>query len=426
MKLKNIFAKIIRSDYTTVFTFDLLAKLLMVVATVFLVRILTTDEYALYTNFSEIGNLMLTIIGTGLSIPYITYSSEQNSRGNSHNTILFNTCCILIAFVSIVSFVLLPVITYVYKLPLILAIIGLLYGGFQSQNKLCQAYFQAKNEFQKSGFITNFKNLLLVVIIGFVFLIFHQISALSAAVVTMTSAVIVFFVCVFWIWKDNRSKNLQISSRLLVNLLSESKWLILYLIFQSFFSSICIIILNKFGTNEDVANFGVAYKYYNLLLMFLTSLQTVLRVKTSQKDIVDSAEKRRIFSMNWLKRIWPIVGIITLIGIISAPFIFPFINGKEYTSSIIVFQILMISVFLGYSFSPNTSIMIAAKRHKLLFIIAVVCCVIGGAICYFLLPYLGVAATAISITVSNFVLNFTVFIIILTDKKESVVQDTSE
>jgi O-antigen/teichoic acid export membrane protein len=394
----------------------MIGKLIMAIVTILLVRLLSTEDYAIYTNFSEIGNIFLSIVGTGLSIPFVTYSVEQYSRGINESNTLYNTCCFLIVALTFVALAFLPIATDVYNLSYVLATIGIIYGSLQSLNKLAQSFFQAKNEFRKSGIVTNFKNVSLLIFLVFTFLILKKTNATIASVITALSALVAFVAASFWIFKENNSIGLHFSASLLKKLISESKWLILYLIFQSFFSSVCIVILNAYGTQIDVANFGVANKYYNLLLMFLTSLQTVLRVKTCQKEMVDSAEKRREFSVNWLKKVWPLAGSVCLVAVLSAGVILPFLNGDGYAPSITVFRVLMLSVFFGYVFSPNTSIMIAAKRHKLLFFLAVGCCVIGAAICYFLLPVLGVVAAAISITISNLLLNLTGFIIIMKAK----------
>jgi len=416
MKVKAFLNKAIKSDYLTVFSFDLIAKAIVAVTTIAFVRLLSKEDYAIYTNFTEVSALLLSIVGNGIAIPYATYSTEQNSRGNSNGNVLFNTCCFLILLLTILSLTMLPIVTDVYNISIFIAVFAIAYGGLQSQNKLAQAYFQAKGEFRHSGYATNFKNISLLVCVIIVFAFARKISANVAVIITCISAFIAFAACVIWIWKDNKSISFSVSKHLLKLLFSESKWLVLYLIFQSFFSSVCVVILNTYGTVSDVANFGVANKYYNLLLMFLTSLQTVLRVKTCQKEMVDSAEKRREFSVNWLKKVWPLAGSVCLIAVLSAGVILPFLNGDGYAPSITVFRVLMLSVFFGYVFSPNTSIMIAAKQHKLLFFLAVGCCVIGAAICYFLLPVFGVVAAAISITISNLLLNLTGFIIIMKAK----------
>jgi O-antigen/teichoic acid export membrane protein len=299
-----------------------------------------------------------------------------------------------------------------------LAFLALIYGGVQSQNKLAQSYFQSKSEFRKSGIVNNFKNVSLLVFILAVFVIFHKTSDTAAAVVTTISSTVAFVACVVLIWKDNKSTSLNISLKLLKSLLSESKWLILYFIFQSLFSSVCLVILNQFGTPYDVASFGVANKYYNLLLMFLTSLQTVLRVKTSQKDMVDSANRRKEFSVNWVKRLLPVILAVVVIAAICSGFVLPLLNGEGYDDAVDVFRILLIAVFFGYLFSPNTAVLIAAKKHKTLLLLAIISCVTGGLMCFLLLPVIGVKAAAISIVVSNLILNGTGYIIILRQKDQ--------
>ena len=416
VKVKDYAKRVIKSDYSIVLSFDLLAKAVIAVTTVMLVRVLTIEDYATYTNFSEVSGIFTSIVGTGLSIPYVTYSAEQNSRNNDFGNTLFNTCCLLLLFITILSNIFLPLIISTYKISIALSVLAIVYGGILSQNKLAQSFFQSKMEFKKSGYAVNLKNFSLLALILLVYLFCNHISSESAAVVTTISGAIAFVACFIWIWIDNKSYSIHTSKDMLFRLIGESKWLILYLIFQSLFGSICIILLNQMGTRADVANFGVANKYYGIFLVFLSSLQTVLRVKTNQKEYVDKASKRREFSINWVKQVFPLALAVVLVAELAAGFALPLLNGDGYGNAVAAFRILLLAVFAGYLFSPNTAILIAAKRHKLLLGLAIISCITGGLSCFFLLPYIGVMAAAISIVISNLILNGTGYCIILIAK----------
>lgn len=411
--------KIFRNDYVVVFLFDLIGKIIVGVQSIIVIRLLCPSDYAQYTNFIEIGGLVLSIIGTGLSIPFVTNVALERSNQEAYSFKLYRACCLGVLILSISFLAFLPLFREIYKLSFVSIVIALVYGCAQSLTKMSQSYYQSINKFRISGIILNIRNIILFIVIVLLYFIVDELP-FRALIIVSACAVLVSFLVGDIIISKNQKEQYQIPFKNLfgdlLNLVKESKWLIGHLILTNFFSSICLLMLNIVGTEIDVANYGVANKYYQILMLFLASLQTVLRVKTCDEKFISDDSYRRNYIKKWTIRAFLLSSIIAILGIVISPWALSILNGDGYDSAIPIFQVLLISVVLGYTFSINTVMMISLKKEKILFFNSIICLFISGALCYTLYPIIGAISAAISITVSNGLLNIISFVIIM--KKE--------
>ena len=281
---------------------------------------------------------------------------------------------------------------------------------------MSQSYFQILERFRTSGVILNIRNILMFFALLIIFAMMKTISVQSLMIVSIVGTLLAFFVGDLYI---NRSAtNNELEDKYghfseLFSLIKESGWLIAYLIFANFFSSACLLILNILGTHEEVACYGVANKYFSIMMLFLSSLQTVLRVKTCKPQFVTDSEYRKNFIRSWTRKASILSGAIAAVACLASSFLFPIINGTEYNNAIPIFQVLMIAMALGYTFSVNTIMMISIGKQKFLFGLAFICCVLSGVTCGLLYPLLGAVAAAVSVVVSNAVLNITNYFILM-------------
>lgn len=421
-RIKSKLKKYTASDYFIVLLFDVFAKILMVAATIFIIRILTTKEYAIYIKFQSISSIMFSILGGGLAIAFVRFATEKISRGNHNIYGLFISCNLLIVGLTILLFSLFPLLNNVYGVATYTSCLALAYGGLLSLNKMNESYFQTKEQFRKSGVASNIKNVTLCISVVFVYLALRSISAEHIMLVTLFSSLVAFGIGFIWIRKNSSAhkSESEMSQGILFELIRESGWLIVYFVLVSLFDQGCIIIMSNIASDMDVAVYGVAAKYYMLMLTFLTSISTVLRIKTSKKEIVDDPNARIEFTKNWIKKVWKLAAGVCLLAILSAKFIFPILNGPDYNAAIPVFKILTVGVFISYIFAPNVSVMMAAKLHKLLCVLALISFGINCIICYALIPIWGAKAAAIAVVMSNAVLNGSSTFIILKSKHKPV------
>ena len=404
--------------YIIVLIFDIISKLLMAVATIVIVRLLSIDEYAIYTKFHSISVLSTTIIGTGLALAYVRFAAEKVSRGQDNSFGLFKLCSLLVCLATIISFIAIPIINKSFNTTFFISIISLIYGGVLALNKMNQSYFQVDERFSTSGIITNIKNITLCLGVAVLPIFFSNITATQTIYATIISAIIAYLIGYIYISKNSTTQTFSSDKSLLRALFKESWWLIIYSLLVCLFDQGCVIIMSHIASIEDIAIYGVASKYYALMLTFLSSLMTVLRIRTSNQSMVDSKDNRKAFVLNWIKRVWWIAGAVCLCTILVSRPVLTLLNGNEYIDAVPVFNILVVGVFIGYIFAPNVAVMMSAKRYKELCALALISFIINCVICVTLIPKCGAIGAAVAVVISNAFLNIVSTLIIYYDKKD--------
>ena len=115
-----------------------------------------------------------------------------------------------------------------------------------------------------------------------------------------------------------------------------------------------------------MAAFGAAQRYYAIALGVVPALEAVLRVRTSQPDIVDSVEAQVSAMTSWCKRAAVPASIAILVMAVAAQPLIPWLNHGKYPQSVPVFQILLVGVFAYYVAMPAVSMLMAQRRFRLL------------------------------------------------------------
>ena len=414
--MNKIIHRILYSDYSVVLLFDIIAKILTAITTIFVIRILTVEGYSDYTIYLSLSALIFSVVGSGLSIAYVRFAAERKSRSLGTDMRLYTNSIRYIIVASCLLLFLIPLISSIYKISFVIAGLSILYGCFLSLNKMNQSFFQAETLYKKSGMIINIKNVTMCVLIVLAYLCFHHVGEVAVMSMILGSAVVAFLIGLYIIKNETHVVDIDISSNIFA-LLRESSWCIIYSFFVAMFDQSCVLIMSVCSNHQIIAEYGVASKYYALSLMFLTSLFTVLRVKVSDAVYVDSKEARRKFGIYWIKKVWWIAALICGFCAFAAIYVFPILNGANYYNSIRPFQILLIGVFISYTCAPLTALMLSDKKFKQLSISSFIAMLLGCSICYLLLPSMGANAAAIAVVCSNGLFNVVSAIYILSPNK---------
>lgn len=402
----------IPKDFMKVFTFDIVTKIFSAIISILIINILNTNDYAVYTKFSSIASFILGVIGTGLSFSFVRIATEDVSRGKDTAFSLYKVCIMLTIIAFMIVFLFKRAIKSLYSMGGLATLLSILYGGALSLNRMNQSYFQAKEKYTMSGVIDNIRNIVLCLALIATFLFRGNVPINVLLYITVICMLVAYFIGYFVIRKENNNNFIcKIKSNVIKDMALESGWLILYSAILNMFNQSSLILLSYMSGDISVAEYGVAFKYYTLMLTLLTSIKTVIRVRMSKIDMVDNIEKRINFSYKWIRYTWKPTIIITLVAIIGFGFIFPIINGSEYNNSIAIFRILSIGVCISYLFSTNVANMTSEKRYKELCAICAISLSINIIINYFFIPILGANATAIGTVLANAILNISCFLI---------------
>ena len=150
---------------------------------------------------------------------------------------------------------------------------------------------------------------------------------------------------------------------------AESNWLTLYFIASAGFAYGSMFLVASLLDDSAVASYGAAERYVSIVLGPVAALMTVLRVRTSQSDLVDSHAAQIRMLVQWMKR--SSLATAAVVGAMAAlaPLVIPVIDGGRYPESITIFQLLMIDAFFVYLTMPAPNLLMTQRRFRLLGVI---------------------------------------------------------
>jgi O-antigen/teichoic acid export membrane protein len=183
--------------------------------------------------------------------------------------------------------------------------------------------------------------------------------------------------------------------------LAGSPWLTVYSFASAAYSNADVLVVAALLTKFDTATFGVAQRYYSIVLGAVPALIAVFRVRTSQVDLVDSFAAQRKMVLDWMRRLAPVMTVAALAAATAAPFLLPLIDRGRYPQSIIVFQILLVYAVAVYLILPAPSILMTRRRYALLASLTVATLVVNVAGDILAASAWGVIGVAICASVVN-------------------------
>ncbi len=406
----------IPTDFLQVFLFDIVSKVFMIIITILLIRVMNLKEYEEIVKFTAISGFILGIFGQGIALSYIRYSTEQLSRGEKNSVGLHIVCTIFIIIISFVVLMFTPVFVGIYKTSTKLIIFASYYGIISSLINMNQAYFQSRELYIESGIINNLKNVFILFSLLFAITFFCDLKTELVFVLYIVSGMVTFMIGIIRIYKNVRFTDIHFDFRKYRFILKDSLYIVIYLLFINILNQVDVIMITNMMDEESVALYGIAFKYYSLLITLLPSIQSVMRVRTSKKEYIDDVNQRKFFILNWIKRAGVLVIPACALVILLSGIFMPIINGHKYDGSINAFRILVIGVAFSYMFASNISIMMAAKKYKTLCFIALVAVSINFLGNLIFIPIWGINAAAVSTLVSQATLNISATICIIVDK----------
>ena len=146
----------------------------------------------------------------------------------------------------------------------------------------------------------------------------------------------------------------------------ESAWLTVFYLASAGFTYADLFIVAGFLDNESVSSYGAALRYIAIIIGPLPALVAVIRVRTSQSDIVDSPTRQSEMLGAWIKKSFlPGSAIIGLAALV-APFVIPLLDGGRYPDSIPIFEVMLVATYVDYLTLPAPNLMMARRQYRLL------------------------------------------------------------
>ena len=402
--------KRIPKDFLQVYAFNISAKVIQFLISVVLIRNMpNAEEYALYTQFYTLATTLSGIVGDSLSLAYVRYNTEQYSK-NPQNDV--DRLFLIIQIINTVLFGMILTGTFIWLLVtaqessyLIQAITA---GFLFSALALEISYFRSREKYMVSGLIENVRYIAVAVILGGIFLL-DSLQYSNIVLAYILALIITIVIGILLIRRSCKTRNAKITLNFdAVKLLfSVSIWLILYNAVMQALNQVDVSMLSAFGESYDVACYGVAFKYYSILMGFMPAIKTVLRVRMSKADKIESIQNQHLFAKSWLIKS-------------SLPVLLFAAAGNNYNEASSVFLVLCFCAAFAYIFAPATSLIMSIGKYKMQFVTAVIAMLINIIGNYILIPKWGAVGAALTTTISHLFFNGTLTLLIFRQKGNDI------
>ena len=388
-----------------VFLGDIFSKLISFGTALLIIRGLSTLEYAAYTVFNSISSLFPSLLGTGINRSLVSFSAEYISKTGKkpYEIYLVNFLC------QILFYLIISIPLFLYSKKVVFFLFGnedyfwfFRYGliaGFGILIMEAGRYvYQAEERFGNFILVLWLKQALIFVGIFSLFTK-KKLFVLNAVKFIIIINLIVGIVLVLHILKESDFKSWVLGftdaeKKIIRKFLTNSIWLIAYYVILAAFQRLDIFMLSHYTTRNELAQYGVAYKYYTLGLLFINSIRAVLLPAFSKINMQDPLTHRS-FITKWLRSIsW--IGVPILIFVLLGKPLFIWVNGIKYARAFDILCIFAFGIWLSWMFSPSVNLLIGKKAFKFLFMLGVTAFIMNFWGNYFIIPVWGGVGAAVT------------------------------
>lgn len=374
-----------RRQAAIVFSFDVAAKLCASLATILVIRLLPTPEYAAYTVVLALVGFTTQAIAAGVNKIYIL-SFQQLDVGRSRGPLL--------GLQIITGGVASVILWSLFSSNPVLGIAMTATAAAMIATDFVKTECQRKLAFKQYSYVEVSRN----------FVFFIAIMALPAAgvvgwnatAVTGIQAAATLVAAIPLLYGLNlldgigRVRDGFTVARSLI--VEEHRYLFGYFVGLAVFSQIDILMLNILANEQSLAGYGSAFRYYGLLVMVLGATHTVLfpmiATVETKREVIEIYAKHK--GLVWM--FTPGV----LLSIVIAPWAIPFIDAGRYPEAIAVFQVLALSSIISFAFSPHINLVMRCRHYRFLFVLVSVAALGDVALNSVLIPTHGALGAAIS------------------------------
>jgi len=182
-------------------------------------------------------------------------------------------------------------------------------------------------------------------------------------------------------------------------------YLLGYFVFLALMSQIDVFMLKSRSTEYQLATYGSASRYYNLLILALNAVHAVflpVLQKIQTRDEMDTFFRQQ-------RHLLYIFIPVALLGGWLSQWLIPFIDMGKYPGAVTTFRILVVSSIISLALSPYASLVIRFEDFKFLLILSCMMLPLAVVLNSFLSPRYGAIGAAISNLSTYGILNTAIF-----------------
>jgi O-antigen/teichoic acid export membrane protein len=359
-----------------------------------LIRYMPKKEYALYTFALSLVAFVTQSLSATFNRVYVLAGPNPRIKGTEWSSLGFQLC--LICLLVLLGLPLLSTLGSLYWLVAILV-------SASCFSEFAKTYFQKELGFLRFSLIELSRSLLFF---GATLLLLSMFrSAVSARQVALIQALALSTAS--WlalrkhlpVWKATNRQEIATFAQSIVS--GPYSFLFGYFFVMGIFTQADIFMLKAIGTDEMLANYGSAYRYYGIMSLALGSIHAVLLPMIQRSS--SHQELAGIFAKNRPVILVFVCGV-AVAGFLSKWFI-PVIDMGKYPQAVMIFRILCVSAIISFTLSPYVNVVMRFERFR--FLLWLVLLALGTSVLLNLqlIPRFGAIGVAIATLLSAAILN---------------------
>jgi O-antigen/teichoic acid export membrane protein len=354
-----------RRGLTATLLFDVFSKAMGAASVILLIRALSVPDYAFYTVFLTTGQLLGSAASSGIRVRYLREEAEISSRGNTPSPhgfmIALAKSVILIAGIGAVGALVLRLlgVSVAGSAGAVMLLFATLYAAGLAATELAIAHNQARKRFIAAG-LTSFARAGVILTVSALLWVWpHGGPYRSAILLGSAISVLAIFTSAVILRRDGAVRP-KLSRVWHVS--GEERWLSLYYLVASGFAYVDTIVAAAMLSNRQIADLGVALRYLTIALGAIPALNAVLRVRTSQADIVDSPRAQQGMLKSWMRNAVLPTSLVYVAALALTPLILPIVDGGKFGGAVVPLQIYLSTAFAIYLTLPASNLLMARRR----------------------------------------------------------------
>ena len=361
--------RLFRRGLVTTFAFDLITSALAAATVVVLIRGLSVSSYAYTTLFLTFAQFAGSAASGGVRTRYLRQEAERVSRMGDElpraafvESLLRGTLLILV--LAAVGVPIAEVAGFGSDLggagTVILSASGFAIG--LAALELSVAHYQSRRRFFAAGVLRVVRAVALLAAAFAIVLTSESITAISVWFIVSMVAVGAF-AAVPIARKGLYSTRIRGSW---FRLQGEELWLSFYYVAAAGFAYVDVMVAGALLNHDEVASLGAALRYLAVVLGAIPALGAILRVRTSQVDVVDSPANQSAMILGWIRRAALPTSLLIGSSVLIAPVLIPVIDKGRYPDSIPTLQIFLVTALCAYLTAPAANVLMAQRRFAML------------------------------------------------------------
>jgi O-antigen/teichoic acid export membrane protein len=376
--------------FVQVLSFDIVAKAVLGLVAVALIRFMPTEQFAAYTLALAVATLTAQILAGGFNRIYIVGYDRLALAG--HVEPFLGLQLALIAVAGVLGVPAAAAFRGLYPAVVALAAAVVL-------SEFSKTYFQRELRFGRYSAIEIGRVVAQAVAIVALIAMYGR-SVQAGAVLWIQAAALAgaFFFALGARLSWRRVPALRVGRALLRGVVAGPYgYLFGYFGVLAVFSQTDVILLKILSDERTLASYGSALRYYALLSLALSAVHAVLLPSIQRAETREALDTLYTQHQHLLVVFIPAVAL----GALAAGWVLPWIDLGRYPDAVPTFRILAVSAVLSFAFSPHVNLLMKHERFRFLFILIVFALVVHVLLCLLLITRFGAPGAAAATLVGS-------------------------